>query len=106
MTSLENLSQELRRGVITLAVLNQLGEAQYGYSLMKRLTDKGLDVDQGTLYPLLRRLEQRGLLDSEWKVEGSRPRRYYLLSPAGKDLLPVLNNEWDQIVKVMNGLIP
>jgi len=58
----ENMVLELRRGVIVLAVLSQLQEEQYGYSILKLLSDKGLEVDQGTLYPLLRRLESQGLL--------------------------------------------
>ena len=59
----ENLVQELRRGVIVLAVLNLLAEEQYGYQILKELAEKGLQVDQGTLYPLLRRLESQGLLE-------------------------------------------
>ena len=65
--SLENVVLELRRGVIVLAVLSQLNSEQYGYSLLKLLSDQGLEVDQGTLYPLLRRLEAQGLLQSVWK---------------------------------------
>ena len=61
---LEPYRNELRRGLIILAVLSQLDEAQYGYSLIKQLGEKGFEVDQGTLYPLLRRLEERGLLES------------------------------------------
>lgn len=105
MTTTENLTQELRRGLITLAVLSQLEEDQYGYSLMKGLAGRGMEVDQGTLYPLLRRLEERGLLQSEWKVDGSRPRRYYILSPAGRELLPALKVEWKALVQVMDGLL-
>ena len=71
----ENISLELRRGLIVLAVLSQLDEEQYGYSLLKRLSDGGLEIDQGTLYPLLRRLKEQGLLESSWNVEGARPRR-------------------------------
>ena len=81
---LENTTLELRRGMIVLAVLSQLEEEQYGYSLLKLLSDQGLDVDQGTLYPLLRRLESQGLLESVWKLEEARPRRYYVISPDGK----------------------
>lgn len=105
MTISENLTQELRRGLITLAVLSQLDEDQYGYSLMKGLADRGMEIDQGTLYPLLRRLEERGLLQSEWKVDGSRPRRYYVLSTAGRELLPVLKAEWKVLVQVIDGLL-
>lgn len=98
---IQNTILELRRGVIVLAVLSQLDEEQYGYSLLKRLADLGLDVDQGTLYPLLRRLESQGLLDSVWKLEEARPRRYYVISPAGRQLLPRLKEEWNNIVALM-----
>ncbi len=98
---LQNTILELRRGVIVLAVLSQLDEEQYGYSLLKRLADLGLDVDQGTLYPLLRRLESQGLLDSVWKLEEARPRRYYIISPEGRQLLPRLKEEWNNIVALM-----
>jgi DNA-binding PadR family transcriptional regulator len=102
---LDNTVLELRRGVIVLAVLNQLGEEQYGYSLLKRLSDLGLDVDQGTLYPLLRRLEAQGLLKSVWKLEEARPRRYYVISPEGKKILPRLKEEWTGIVSMMNAML-
>ena len=98
----DNVILELRRGVIVLAVLSQLGDEQYGYSLLKRLADLGLEVDQGTLYPLLRRLEGQGLLESNWRLEEARPRRYYRISPAGREALPALQGEWQNIVKVMD----
>ena len=94
---IDNLIQELRRGVISLAVLSQLQEEQYGYSVMKLLADKGLDVDQGTLYPLLRRLETQGLLESRWRIEDARPRRYYVISARGVAVLPRLRDEWKKI---------
>jgi PadR family transcriptional regulator PadR len=103
--NLENVVLELRRGVIVLAVLNQLSEEQYGYSLMKVLADLDLEVDQGTLYPLLRRLEGQGLLQSVWKIEAARPRRYYVISPEGKKLLPKLKMEWASIVSVMDKIL-
>jgi len=101
----ENTINELRRGVIVLAVLSQLDEEQYGYSLLKLLSDKGLEIDQGTLYPLLRRLEAQGLLSSDWNTEGSRPRRYYTISPEGQKLLPRLKEEWNKIVSMMEGML-
>jgi PadR family transcriptional regulator, regulatory protein PadR len=103
--SLENVVLELRRGVIVLAALSQLGTEQYGYSLLKQLADQGLEVDQGTLYPLLRRLEAQGLLESVWKLEESRPRRYYVISAEGRKLLPKLKKEWAGIVAVMNKML-
>jgi PadR family transcriptional regulator PadR len=101
----ENVTLELRRGVIVLAVLSQLSVEQYGYSLLKSLSDLGLEVDQGTLYPLLRRLESQGLLESVWKLEEARPRRYYVISAQGKKILPRLKEEWNSIVAVMKKLL-
>jgi DNA-binding PadR family transcriptional regulator len=103
--SFENVVLELRRGVIVLAALSQLGTEEYGYSLLKKLAELGLDVDQGTLYPLLRRLEAQGVLESVWKLEESRPRRYYVLSAEGKKLLPKLKKEWAGIVSVMDKML-
>jgi DNA-binding PadR family transcriptional regulator len=101
----ERLVQELRRGVLVLATLSQLGEAKYGYSLINELAEQGLNIDQGTLYPLLRRLEADGLLRSEWNTEGSRPRRYYVISPAGADLLQGLADEWRGLAAVLDKLL-
>lgn len=98
---LESISLEMRRGVIVLAVLSLLQEEQYGYSVLKQLSDCGMDVDQGTLYPLLRRLEAQGLLQSAWRVEEARPRRYYLISTQGKAALPKLREEWNTIVSAL-----
>jgi PadR family transcriptional regulator, regulatory protein PadR len=102
---LENVVLEFRRGVIVLAVLSQLEEEQYGYSLIKLLSDQGLTVDQGTLYPLLRRLESQGLLASDWRVEDARPRRYYVLSPAGKKILPQIKSEWNALVEILGRML-
>ena len=101
----EKLTQELRRGILVLATLNQLDEAKYGYALIDELSKRGLEIDQGTLYPLLRRLEDQGLLESEWNVEGSRPRRYYKISSSGRELLRRLIVEWQTLVGVMEGLL-
>lgn len=103
---LQNLILELRRGTLMLSVLSQLRARQYGYSLKERLAEKGMDIDQGTLYPLLRRLEKQGLLDSEWIVEESRPRRYYVLSAAGNAILAAMIAEWTTLVQVMERVIP
>ncbi len=103
--SFENVILELRRGVITLAVLSQLEQEQYGYSLISGLKAKGLEIDQGTLYPLLRRLESQGLLQSNWRIETDRPRRYYCISDEGRKLLPRLKDEWSEIVSMMNKML-
>lgn len=102
---LDNLVQELRRGIIVLAVLAQLQEEQYGYEVIKLLAERGLEVDQGTLYPLLRRLENQGLLESRWALEEARPRRYYRISAEGQNLLPRLREEWAKIVSTVEPLL-
>jgi PadR family transcriptional regulator, regulatory protein PadR len=93
----ENLKLELRRGCLTLAVLTQLRSERYGYTLRKALAGDGLEIDEGTLYPLLRRLETQGLLVSEWREEEKRNKRFYKLSPVGEQTLEQLLNEWQNI---------
>jgi PadR family transcriptional regulator PadR len=103
--NLQNMSQELRRGLIMLAVLSLLSKKQYGYALLKLLSEQGLEVDQGTLYPMLRRLEAQGLLKSSWNVDEARPRRYYVISSEGRRLLPQLRREWESMVTAMSRLL-
>jgi len=90
----ENLRLELRRGGLVLAVLGQLRTEHYGYTLRKALAERGLPVDEGTLYPLLRRLETQGLLTSEWREEDKREKRFYRLSDAGRRIVRQLDAEW------------
>lgn len=99
------LSLELRRGVLVLAVLSQLHDEQYGYSLKKLLAERGLDIDEGTLYPLLRRLEGQGLLKSRWRVEDGRPRRYYQINGPGLRLEKDLAAEWRSLSHVVERLL-
>jgi PadR family transcriptional regulator, regulatory protein PadR len=101
----ENLRLELRRGCVIVAVLAALKAEQYGYSLRKRLEDEGLEVDEGTLYPLLRRLESQGLLASEWREEGKRNKRFYRLSPAGTTMLGLLLEEWRTLDRALTGVL-
>jgi PadR family transcriptional regulator PadR len=93
----ENLKLELRRGCLIVAVLAQLRVERYGYTLRKALADDGLEIDEGTLYPLLRRLETQGLLVSEWREEEKRKKRFYRLSGDGVVILEQLLGEWKRI---------
>lgn len=93
----DNLRLELRRGSLILAVLAQLRTEQYGYILRKSLTDLGLDIDENTIYPLLRRLETQGLLSSVWREQDKRNKRFYQLSPAGLAIFERLRGEWQQL---------
>jgi PadR family transcriptional regulator PadR len=94
---LENLRLELRRGCLILAVLSELRAERYGYTLRKGLSDRGMEIDEGTLYPLLRRLESQGLLVSEWREEDKRKKRFYRISRDGKLVLKQLLAEWQAI---------
>jgi PadR family transcriptional regulator, regulatory protein PadR len=91
---LENLRLELRRGCLVLAALAALRTEEYGYTLRKSLADRGLEIDEGTLYPLLRRLESQGLLVSEWREHDKRNKRFYRLSDQGGQILEQLAAEW------------
>lgn len=102
---LENLKLELRRGCLIVAVLAQLRMEQYGYTLRKALADDGLAIDEGTLYPLLRRLETQGLLVSQWREEDKRNKRFYRLSPTGEQILAQLLEEWQSINGSLNKIL-
>ena len=103
---IQNMLLELRRGVLSIAVLSQLSKEEYGYSLLKALSDKGMEIDQSTLYPLLRRLESQGLLQSDWRiVDEARPRRYYVISPQGKLVLTKLKREWSTMAETMKQML-
>jgi PadR family transcriptional regulator PadR len=101
----ENLRLELRRGCLTLAVLAQLRQEYYGYTLRKALADRGLEIDESTLYPLLRRLESQGLLVSEWREEEKRNKRFYRLSSDGEQMFRQLLDEWEAINASINATI-
>ncbi len=101
----ENLKLELRRGCLIVAVLAQLRSEQYGYVLRQSLAERGLAIDENTLYPLLRRLESQGLLVSEWREENNRNKRFYRISPDGKVILKLLLDEWQNIDKSLNRIL-
>lgn len=94
----QNYLVELKRGTQIIIVLSQLHEKEYGYSLLQKLVDKGINIESGTLYPLLRRLESQEILESEWDTSLNRPRKYYVLSKTGKELYKFLKEEWNKTV--------
>lgn len=101
----DHLRLELRRGSLVLAVLAALRTERYGYTLRKTLSDQGMEIDEGTLYPLLRRLETQGLLESEWREEDKRNKRFYRLSAAGKETLKLLLIEWKAINQSLKDIL-
>ena len=103
--NVEKLKQEMRRGIIVVAVMSRLQESQYGYALLKNLNDIGLEIGQDTLYPLLRRLEEQELLESEWRTDDPRPRRYYRLNQTGREVFKDLKSEWNEMEKIIRRII-
>lgn len=92
---------ELRRGVVTLAVLLKLRQENHGYGVRSSLESMGLPLKEGTIYPLLRRLEDQALLTSRWDAQGDRLRKYYLLTPTGLHVLGWMQLQWSQLNDVL-----
>lgn len=101
----ENLRLELRRGCLVVAVMAALRSERYGYTLRRTLVERGIDIDEGTLYPLLRRLEGQGLLTSEWREEEKRKKRFYRLSAEGETVLARLLAEWRGLDGSLTGIL-
>jgi len=101
----ENLRLELRRGSLIVAVLAELRTEQYGYTLRKSLEENGIEIDEGTLYPLLRRLESQGLLASEWREQDKRTKRFYRLSAQGELILNQLLHEWKTLSSSVEAIL-
>jgi len=102
---LENLRLELRRGCLIVAVLAELRSEQYGYTLRKSLAEHGIAIDEGTLYPLLRRLETQGLLASEWREQDKRNKRFYRLAPQGGAILTHLLADWETMYSSLEAIL-
>jgi DNA-binding PadR family transcriptional regulator len=99
---LDNMINELKRGTQIMIVLHALKDMQYGYSLLQVLNDKNVNIEAGTLYPLLRRLDQQGLIDSIWDTSESRPRKYYKLNEEGTQILETLKKAWKEMITDVN----
>lgn len=102
---IDNLRLELRRGCLVLAVLAQLRTEHYGYTLRKALAERGLEIEESTLYPLLRRLESQGLLTSQWREEDKRNKRFYVVANAGRAVLKLLESEWREINAALDQIL-
>src|SRR3984885_8749757 len=101
----ETLRQELRRGSLILVVLAALRSEHYGYTLRTTLADQGVNIDEGALYPMLRRLETQGLLASEWREENKRNKRFYRLSSDGERIFGELLKEWQAINAAVTSIL-
>ena len=99
---LSGMVSELRRGTLVLCVLSQLKSPMYGYSLVNTLNEKGISAEANTLYQLLRRLENQGLLESSWQTDGPKPRKYYQATEFGNKICQQLKQHWDKTVNSIN----
>ena len=102
---IEALRLELRRGTLILAVLGALRTEKYGYTLRSELAELGVEIDEGALYPMLRRLETQGLLTSEWREDAKRQKRFYRLSPDGAAALEKLSEEWRALNRSLDSIL-
>ena len=93
---------ELRRGILTICVLSKLNEPTYGYNLVEKLSRNGVSVEANTLYPMLRRMESQGLIQSTWNTESAKPRKYYSTTEDGRYTLELLKQHWYSIVQKTN----
>ena len=99
------LALELRRGTLVLLTLSQLKKPMYGYNLVKNLENANIPIEANTLYPLMRRLESQGLLTSEWDTDGNKPRKYYVLTPNGKEVLSKIEKIWTELTSNVNSVL-
>ncbi len=106
----KGIDRELRRGSLELVVLHLLagGEA-YGYEIVSKLTARtngALEITDGTLYPVLYRLERAGSVTIRWETPARGvPRKYYSLTPGGREELARLTREWTSFAKAMADLL-
>ncbi len=101
----EKLKLELRRGSLILAVLGALRTEHYGYTLRVVLGEQGVEIDEGALYPMLRRLESQGLLTSQWREDAKRQKRFYRLSEDGAAALETLVGEWRAMNTALSNIL-
>ena len=100
----EKFETELRRGVMQLAIVCIMNKEQYGYEIIKNLNNSGLKIEEGTLYPILRRLEGAKILSSQWETSGPRPRKYYKITEYGREVRKKWLNTFKEINKTISDL--
>ena len=99
---ISNFETEMNRGFLSILVLALLEKDMYGYAMVRTIRGMGYEVDENTLYPLLRRLEKNGWIKSKWSVSEDRPRKFYAITNDGRALRTELLGIWkkqDEILK-------
>ncbi|WP_092665463.1 PadR family transcriptional regulator [Agrococcus carbonis] len=102
-----SVATQLRKGVLGPAVLALLEQRErYGLEIVRELSDAGLVASEGTVYPLLTRLQDAGRVASDWVIaDGARPRRFYRLTPAGRAELAAFRAEWPVFARAVHGIL-
>jgi PadR family transcriptional regulator PadR len=101
---LGSVETEMKRGFLQLLVLVLLEKDAYGYAMVRAFRDLGYEVEENTIYPLLRRLEKRGLIAGKWELSEERPRKVYAITASGREMRKGLLEIWekqDEIIKKM-----
>ena len=104
---IENTQAQMRKGILELCILSIINtKAKYSFEILEALKDSKMLVVEGTLYPLLTRLKNSGLLEYHWEEsKNGPPRKYYTITKKGGECLIELNNSWDDLSKTVSKLI-
>ncbi len=98
---LGSIETEMKRGFLQLLVLVLLEKETYGYAMVRAFRELGYEIEENTLYPLLRRLEKKGLIRGKWELGEERPRKFYAITAAGREMCQGLLAIWkkqDEII--------
>ncbi len=93
---------EMNRGFLQILALALLEQEMYGYAMVRFLDERGYQVEENTLYPLLRRLEKNGWIRSKWDVSEERPRKFYVVTKEGRALRTELLGLWEKQNGILN----
>jgi PadR family transcriptional regulator PadR len=102
----ENAKAQMRKGTLEYCILSILKQGDaYASDIINRLKDSQLIVVEGTLYPLLTRQKNAGLLSYRWEESTQGPpRKYYALTPEGKEFLKEMDAAWNELVEAINAI--
>jgi len=102
---ISHFETEMNRGFLQILVLALLENEMYGYSMVRTIRDLGYEVEENTLYPLLRRLEKNAWVTSKWDVSEERPRKFYAITGAGRGLRTELLGIWKKQNEILKNLM-
>ncbi len=102
---ISNFETEMNRGFLQILVLALLEKKTYGYAMVRNIEQLGYEVEENTLYPMLRRLEKSGWVRSQWEVGEERPRKFYSITEAGRSLRAELLGIWKKQDRILSQLI-